>query len=427
MRIYLVSSFLVFSLSFSIRSQDLAFYIEQAKINSPLIQDNKNQIEAAHLEADRLKAFYTKAQISLTGSYLFAPVISRENGNSKLELNPSGVSENYSGYDLAASNGGVYQGLVNINQPLFSGSRFETAAQQTLIGAQINQNNIQLTVHDLEKFITDQYILCLQDYKQTEYLGNLIRIINDQRNVVSKLVENGIAKQSDLSLLIIEQKTQLIALNTFKATYLRDLMDLRVLCGITDTTFQVLGDINLQTGQDVTESRFAEKYRLDSLNLVAAQRIFELKYKPVVGAFANTGLNAVYAPTILNRFGLSAGVNFTMNITDGKQRKITQQRTDVLMRSTSLYKNFFFNQNSVRKSRILTELKSIEERLTLTDEQIKEYQKLLEFYKQELSQGQISVINYISILKNMTITQRDFVLLQTNKELLINLYNYWNW
>lgn len=427
MRIYLVSSFLVFSLSFSIRSQDLAFYIEQAKINSPLIQDNKNQSEAAHLEADRLKAFYTKSQISLTGSYLFAPVISRENGNSKLELNPSGVSENYSGYDLAASNGGVYQGLVNINQPLFSGSRFETAAQQTLIGAQINQNNIQLTVHDLEKFITDQYILCLQDYKQTEYLGNLIRIINDQRNVVSKLVENGIAKQSDLSLLIIEQKTQLTALNTFKATYLRDLMDLRVLCGITDTTFQVLGDINLQTGQDVTESRFAEKYRLDSLNLVAAQRIFELKYKPVVGAFANTGLNAVYAPTILNRFGLSAGVNFTMNITDGKQRKITQQRTDVLMRSTSLYKNFFFNQNSVRKSRILTELKSIEERLTLTDEQIKEYQKLLEFYKQELSQGQISVINYISILKNMIITQRDFVLLQTNKELLINLYNYWNW
>jgi hypothetical protein len=328
---------------------------------------------------------------------------------------------------LAASNGGVYQGLVNINQPLFNGSRFETTAQQTLIGAQINQNTIQLTGHDLEKFITDQYILCLQDYKQTEYLGNLIRIINDQRNVVSKLVENGIAKQSDLSLLIIEQKTQLTAFNTFKATYRRDLMDLRVLCGITDTTYQVLANINLQTGQDVTESRFAEKYRLDSLNLVAAQRIFELKYKPVVGAFANTGLNAVYAPTILNRFGLSAGVNFTMNITDGKQRKITQQRTDVLMRSTSLYKNFFYNQNSVRKSRILTELKSIEERLTLTDEQLKEYQKLLEFYKQELSRGQISVINYISILKNMTITQRDFVLLQTNKELLINLYNYWNW
>ena len=428
MRIYLASPFLIFILSSSILcGQDLAFYIEQAKINSPLIQDNKNQSEAAHLEAERLKAFYTKAQVSLTASYLFAPVITRDNGNSKLDLNPSGASENYSGYDLAASNGGVYQGLLNINQPLFNGSRYATTAEQTLIGAQINQNTIQLTAHDLEKFITDQYVLCLQDYKQTEYLNSLVKIINDQKNVVSKLVENGIAKQSDLSLLVIEQKTQLTALNTFKATYRRDLMDLRVLCGIADTTYQVLVNINLQPTEDVVVSRFAEKYRLDSLNLVAAQKVFELKYKPVVGAFANTGLNAVYAPTIPNRLGLSAGVNFTMNLNDGKQRNIIQQRTAVLMRSTSLYKNFFYNQNSVRKNRILTELKSIDERLTLTEDQIKEYQKLLEFYKQELSRGQISVINYISVLKSMTITQRDFVLLQTNKELLTNLYNYWNW
>jgi outer membrane protein TolC len=428
MRIYLINAFLIFVFSSTtLYAQDLAFYIEQAKINSPLIQDNKNQSEAAQLEAERLKAFYTKAQISLTGSYLFAPIISRDNGKSKLELNPSGSNDNYSGYDLAASNGGVYQGLVNINQPLFNGSRYETAAQQTLIGAQINENTIQLTTHDLEKFITDQYILCLQDYKQTEYLRSLNRIISEQKNIISKLVENGIAKQSDLSLLIIEQKTQETALNTFKATYRRDLMDLRVLSGITDTTYQVLGNIDLQTGEDVVVSRFAEKYRLDSLNLVATQKIFELKYKPVVGAFANTGLNAVYAPTIANRFGMSAGVNFTMNITDGKQRRITQQRTAVLLRSTSLYKNFFYNQNSVRKNRILTELKSINERLTLTEDQLKEYQKLLEFYKQELSRGQISVINYISILKSLTITQRDFVLLQTNKELLINLYNYWNW
>lgn len=408
-------------------SQDLTYYVETAKANSPLIQDNRNQSEAARLEADRLKAFYTKSQVSLTGSYLFAPVISRDNGESKLDLNPSGATENYSGYDLAASNGGVYQGLLNINQPLFNGVRYQTAAEQVLIGAQINQNNIQLSAHDLEKFITDQYILCLQDYKQTEYLQNLIRIISEQKGMVSRLVENGIAKQSDLSLLNIEQKTQQTALNTFRATYRRDLMDLRVLCGITDTTYQVLDEIDLQPHEDVTKSRFTERYRLDSLNLIAGQKLFELKYKPVVSLFANTGLNAVYAPTIPNRIGLSAGVNFTMNLTDGKQRDITQQRTAVLMKTTQLYKNFFYNQNSVRKNRILTELKSIGERLTLTEDQLKEYQKLLEFYKQELSRGQISVINYITTLKNMAITQRDLVILKTNKSLLINLYNYWNW
>ncbi len=407
-------------------SQDLSFYIEKAKVNSPLIQDNKNQREAAGLEADRLRALYTKAQVSLTGNYTFAPVIAKDNGQSKLDFNPS-TTENYMGYDIAASNGGVYQGMLNINQPLFTSNRFKTGVEQTLIGGQINENNIQLTSHDLERFITDQYILCLQDYKQTEYLANLIKIINDQKNVISKLVESGIAKQSDLSLLIIELKAQLNALATFKSTYRRDLMDLRVLCGISDTTYQVLPVINIKLTVPIEMSRFTERYRLDSLNLLAAQKVFELKYKPLVGAFANTGLNAVYAPTLADRFGLSAGLNFSMNITDGKQRKIAQQRTTVLMRSTTLYKIFFYNQNTIRKNRILTELKSIDERIALTEDQLKEYQKLLEFYKQELSRGQISVINYISVLKSMAITQRDFVLFQTNKDLLINLYNYWNW
>ena len=422
MRFQFIFSILFFIATSGI-AQDLTYYIEQAKRNSPLIQDNANQSEAARLEAERLKAFYTKPQVSLTGSYLFAPVVS----NSKLVLNPSGSEEKYAGYDLAASNGGVYQGLITINQPLFNGSRYEATAEQTLIGAKINENTIQLTSHDLEKFVTDQYILCLQDYKQTEFLSALIGIISDQKNIVVKLVENGMAKQSDLSLLIIEQKVQMTAHSTFKTTYRRDLMDLRVLCGISDTTFQVLNDINLIPGEDVATSKFVERYRLDSLNLLAAQKVFELKYKPTVGAFANTGLNAVYAPTIANRFGLSAGINLSLNITDGHQRDLAQQRTAVLMRSAGVYKNYFYDQNKVRKSKILVELNSITERIVLTEDQLKEFQKLLDLYKLELSRGQISVINYINVLKNMATTQRDFVLLQSNKQLLINLYNYWNW
>ncbi len=294
MRIYLILSCLIFTLfPCHLWGQDLAFYIEQAKRNSPLIQDNKNQRKAALLEVERLKAFYTKAQVSVTGSYLLAPIVSTDNGQKKLVLNPSGSEESYSGYDLAASNGGVYQGIVNLNQPLFNGSRFQTAAEQTLIGSKINENTIQLTEHDLAKFVTDQYILCLQDYKQTQFLNALIRIIDDQRNIVSKLVEIGAAKQSDIALLTIEQKTQQTALSSFKATYRRDLLDLRVLCGIPDTSFQVLQNINLELGEDIAVSRFVERYQLDSLNLVATQKLFELKYKPTVGLFANTGLNAV--------------------------------------------------------------------------------------------------------------------------------------
>ena len=93
----------------------------------------------------------------------------------------------------------------------------------------------------------------------------------------------------------------------------------------------------------------------------------------------------------------------------------------------STWWNFFCSQNKVRKDRILTEMKSMSERLLIMEDQLKEYQKLLEFYKQELSRGQISVINYVTTLKSLALAQHDFVLLQTNQQLLINLYNYWNW
>jgi len=426
LRLSLTLILFVFSSIESNAQKNLQYFIEQAKANSPLIADNKNQIAATQIEIDRLKAFYTKAQITLTGNYQFSPILSRDNGNKEVVLNPA-EAVNYSGYDIAASNGGVYQGLINYNQPLFNGERYKASAAQALINSKINENTIQLTVHDLEKLITDQYILCLQDRKQELYFSSLISIITEQKAIVSKLVLNGIAKQSDLSLLTIEYKTQEVALNSFRSTYKRDLLDLTILCGLPDTTFQILDDLDLQLNQKIVGSKFVERYRLDSLALIATQNVFELKYKPSVGAYANAGLNAVYAPTIPNRFGVAAGINFTLNLFDGNQRSLSQQRTSVLMKSTQAYRTFFTTQNEVRKNRILNELKSVSERLTLATDQLSEYQKLLEFYKQELSRGQISVINYVATLKNVATAQRDFLLLQANEQLLINLYNYWNW
>jgi outer membrane protein TolC len=410
----------------TIAQMDLRFYILQAQANSPLIFDNKNQSEAARLETDRLRALYKKAQISVTGIYQFSPIISRDNGRSELVMNPTSA-EKYSGYDIAASNGGIYQGFLNVNQPLFNDTRYRTTAEQVLISSKINENTIKLTEHDLERFITDQYILCLQDLKQTNYLSSLLGIIDEQKNIVSKMVEGGLAKQSDMSLLTIEQRSQQAALNAFKATYRRDLMDLRVLAGVPDTTFQILPPIQLERKEQAGPSVFTERYRLDSLGLAATQKVFELKYKPLVGLYGNVGLDAVYAPTIPNRFGMSAGVNFTWTLTDGNQRNISRQRTSVLMKSSQNYRNFFYRQNAVRKDRILAELKSITERIIILTDQNREYQRLLEYYKQELSRGQISVINYVTTLKNLAISQRDFVLLETNQQLLINLYNYWNW
>ena len=405
----------------------LEAFIQQAKQNSPLLQDNQNQSRANLLEAERLKALYNKPQVGITATYQFAPIVSYDNNKARFEPNTDGNANNYYGYDIAASNGGIYQAFLNVNKPVFNNGRATIFSGLAAVASQINDNNFRLAGHDLEKFVTDQYILCLQDQTQILVSQEVTQLLEEQKNIVLRLVQGGVLKQSDLTLLNIEYQTQQSLILTFRAIYRRDLADLRILSGNTDTTYITLPDLALTLRENTTASAYLNRYRLDSLNLTKAQQIFELKYKPLFSVFANTGLNAVYAPTIPQRFGLSGGINLTWNLLDGNQKKITQRKTAYLLQSVQAYRDNFVLQNNLRKNRLLTELQSLESRAAVQKRQIKDYQALLESYKKEVIQGQLSVINYISVLKNVTTVRRDVLLLEANRLLLINTYNYWNW
>ncbi|MBI1223214.1 MAG: hypothetical protein GC180_11470 [Bacteroidetes bacterium] len=412
-----------------IQAQDvLNDYIRKAKENSPLLFDNKQQAQANELEAERLRAQYTKAQIGVTGGYMFAPIISKDQGTARLDPNAY-VADKYVGYDLAASNGGLYQGLINYSQPLFNNGRYEAYAGQARVRQKINENTIQLTEHDIEKFVTDQYLLCLLDKNQMQFADSMLSIIKEQMDIVEKLVEGSILKQSDLRLLTIEYHTNRGLYATYKATYKRDLMDLNVLCGLDDTSFVLLPDLHLdlKPEQAPAQSSYLLKYKLDSLTLISTQQVFETKYKPQVNVYSNAGLNAVYAPTIPNRFGMSAGLNLTWNFYDGNQKSIMQEKTELQLEAVAFYRDNFLKQNNVRKQKILTELNSYDNRKTIAENQLKEYSALLEAYKKQIMQGQMSILIYITTLKNMTVAKRDYYILETNRQLLVNTYNYWNW
>lgn len=424
---YKLSFFLLlFWSSICMAQNDLNYYINLAKKNSPLIVDNKNQSKANQQEIERLKAFYTKPQIGITANYLLAPIFSNDINNKGIQLNPTNA-ENYNGYDLGATNGGQYQGLLNVSQPILNGQRYKTTAEQFDVNSKINQNNIKLSQHDIEKIVTDQYLLCIQDGKQIEFVNQMIAFLENQKLILKKLVTNSIYKQSDGTLLNIEYQNYQGQLATLKANYQRDLYDLNILCGIDDTLVFDLIESKIELTSEKKNSAFAEKFNLDSLNLVTQQKIIELKYKPQLNAFVNTGLNAVNINTLSSRFGLSAGLSFTYSLFDGNQKKITRNKTEELQKTVTAYKVNFNNQNSMRKTKILAELNSYPERIKIVEQQSKEYDLLLDSYKKEMLAGQLSIINYIITLKNKMALARELTLLETQQQLLINNYNYWNW
>lgn len=401
-------------------------YIEIAQSNSPLIKDNQNQIQASTFEIQRLKALYTKFQLGISGNYLFAPIISVDNNTTRFEFNSAGA-DRYYGYDLAQTNGGLYQGLANFNQPLFNRGRFNAYAAQVEVSQQINENTIRLTKHDLEKTVTDQYILCLLDKKQVLYYDSVLVLLNDQLIIVRKLTEASLLKQSDLLLVNIELDNNKSLLASSRAAYRKDLYDLQILCGMRDTTFVILPDISLSLRGAVASSAYLEKFRLDSFNLMAVQKVFETKYIPQISLFSNAGLNAVYAPTMLNRFGFSAGLTASWELYDGHQKHLMANKTNIQLETISFYRENLMIQNAVRRNKVLEMLRANAERKAILQNQLSDYEKLLLTYKKEIMLGQLPIINYVMVLKNMIVVKRDYHVLEANDLLLINEYNYWNW
>ena len=116
-----------------------------------------------------------------------------------------------------------------------------------------------------------------------------------------------------------------------------------------------------------------------------------------------------------------------MFVFDGRQRELSRARTTVLLRSIQQARQNFNTINPVRQTRILGELRALNARQALAREQLTSYRSLLDSYKREVVAGQLPVINYVQVLKSFAAASRDLVLLDNNRLLLINAYNYWNW
>lgn len=420
------SALTLITYSQGVPNKTLEYYIEYAKENSPLINDYKNQYKVSEYEVQRLKAFYTQSKLEVNGNLLFVPIVSKDNGNTRFQLTPQNAVDYY-GYDQGVSSGNLQAGLT-WTQPLFASSSYKAAHQQALVTQDINLNNIQLQGHELQRLVTDQYILCLLDKQKIAFADSILIILNEQENVIQKLAQSAIMKQSDYNLIKIEKAGYKESKRNYEQSYETHLLDLNILCGIKDTSIISLEEIKLDLNTLTDNSRFLDKYRLDSLNLIARQAVSEIQYKPRINLFVDGGLRtSQYNSTTFNHFGMSAGITFAWTLFDGRQRKITRNQTNAELNTVSFDRENFIVQNNLRKRQYLSELKGYDDRSNIMQQQLASYIQVLADYNREIQKGQLSVINYITVLKNRTQVAESYYLLQANRLLLINAYNYYNW
>ncbi len=392
------------------QTKNLRYYIDCAVNSDPVIQENTNLLNTGIISKELIYSQYKKPHIFGTANYLFAPAFGE-----------------YS-YDSSITNGGLYSALINLEMPLFTG--FSSSAKLEDINNDLTSysNTILITRHEIEKNVTAQYYKVFQGQQQIAAIDEILKILDYQKEIVKAMADRSIGKISDVTLLEIEYQSQIIAKSNLTQTLETDLMDLNLLAGINDTAIVVLEDPGIKLTSDVeNKSNFLLTYTLDSLKIITEKKLNESNYKPQVALFINGGLNAVSYNEIWKKVGISTGFNITFDIYNGGQRDLNNKLADIKKVNLSNNKTMFLEQNSQRKRYLLKEIEGLNKLLEPLEKQLENYRLLLDLYRDEFVAGEVSLLDYINILKSYITFKNEIINNKNQQATIINEFNYWNW
>jgi len=401
---------------------NLEYFINQAQNNSPAVKDYTNLYLINNLQKRLDEAQNSAYQVSLVGGYLFVPYFNNNGVFVTANPGPQAI-----GYDAGITNGGLYAAQINVEKNIFNGPLFNALNDQRLIHGKSYENKSNQEKHNIQKQVTDLYLNALQYLLLYKVSDDIKSNLNNQLKISGDLMSEGFFKTQDYLLLKIALKTQQIDLEETWQNYKSSLSQLYSLCGIKDTPTVIIDSVSLNLPGLVSGSSFLVQYYLDSLDVENQQKIFEIKYYPQVNLFFNAGLNAADVNDIQRKFGLSAGINFSLPILDGNQKNITRQQSYLSEQSLLQYKDYLAGNIAAKRIDSGNRIKSLEKNLADLTSQINDYKKLLDISEKQLHLGYLSMIEYLNLLKDYIGLRKNNIAVEINYQLEISNYIYWNW
>lgn len=414
----------LFPLQLFAQQKNINYFIEGGLKNNPNILEVNNLQQYFQLQQDIITAQNKKPQVSFTADYLFAPFFFDNGKIISITTNPSPKAY---GYDAGITNGGLYAAQLNVAIPLFNTAALKNLYQQNKIQSDISANSRKQTEHDVTKNIIDQYIITYQFLQQIVYLQKIIDQLENRKPLVEALVKKGLLQQNDYLLLDIQLATNKNDLIQQQFAYNNGMALLKNLSLIADTVNFILERPLITLNPNPATFYYLQKFKLDSLNLVTQQNVFNNKYKTQVNVLGSTGINATDIRNVPHNIGLSAGVHVSIPISDGQQRKIYQKQNSILQANQQNYFNnaVLLQQNNLRNAR--QQIEQWKQTIEMAKDPVQKQELLLEIIKDKVIQGQVTVMDYINALQDYALMQKNKAIAETNLLLYINLYNYYNW
>jgi outer membrane protein TolC len=389
------------------QSRNLDYYLEEGLKNSPLLNEYRNQINAASSDSLLIRA-EKKPQVEARSQLQYSPVY-----------------DNF-GYDEVITDGGNYTAVMGVSQNIFNRKALNNRYRSVELQKKAIDNSSRLSSNELNKLITSQYLISFSVYRDLIFNRSFLQFSSDVNKIINRFAESGVYRQTDYLALLLETQSQEILVNQLEGELRKEQLILNRLCGLNDTSFFDLEEPHLavQGIPDILKSPGLMQYKIDSLRIENEKAAIDIRYKPKVNWFADAGFLTSNPWNFYRHFGYSAGIGLNIPVYDGNQRNIEKQKLELNENSRSVYEESFRKQYFQQIQQLYNELRTLNETSDQTEKQLATSDQLVRALKVQLETGNIQMTDYINAIRNFRTINRNLILVNIQKLQVINEMNF---
>lgn len=406
----LIIFFIFFLPLFSIaQKKNVDYFINQSLSHDPKFTEFRNLILANKIDSQIIVAA-NKFQFNGSGNAYYAPII------------------NGWGYDETITNGQQLSALVALNKQIYNKRNLSLQFKSLQLQNDSLTNFAAIYQQDLRRAIISQYIFTYGDQLQLKFNDEVISLLTKEETILKILTEKNVYKQADyLSFLVTLQQQQLTR-NQLMVQYKNDYATLNYLAGIVDTITETLATPDLQVKKNLNAitSPFFLTFKIDSQRIANERLLAEVQYRPKVNLFSDAGYQSTFILTPYKNFGYNIGINLTVPIYDGHQKRLQFSKLDLQERTRQKQHEFFYNRYQQQIQQLQQHLIDLEALAGPVNKQIEYLETLIKVNGKLLETGDIRITDYVLALNNYITAKNILVQNQIERYQVIQQLNYWN-
>ena len=391
------------------QQKTLDYFLEQAYQNSPLLKEYTNAIRSNRIDSSIIRAGYG-LQVVGNSNNSYAPVIGGY------------------GYEGAITNVGNFSELVTASKQFVGRGNLQNQFAAVQLGSDSLRVAARISVEDLKKQITQQYISAYGSWQQFTFNKEVYNLLSKEDTILKKLTQASVYRQTDYLTFLVTLQQQKISVSSARVQLQNDYAQLNYLAGLFDTSFQSLAapQIPLTYILPAQNTIYYRKFTIDSLLLQNQQARINYLYKPKLSLYGDAGYLSTFTYQPYRNFGTSFGINLAIPIYDGRQRQMQLRKLDIAEDTRLNYRRFFEVQYNQQLAQLIQQLNGAQQLIDETTAQLKYVEGLITANSKLLTTGDVHIADYIIAINNYLNAKNIITQNTINKLQLITQINYWN-